>query len=236
MPCKTRVITLLAAAMVATAAPAPGPAEAKKSRMHSDEKTHTFRAYVERPVRVRRSPSSRSRALARLRPSTYFGQPEVVIVLWRPLKKWSLIRYSGLGWRRGWVRSDALSTPDLLRTRLVIDRPRFQIRLYRRGKRVFRAPVGVGAGGSPTPRGQFYIRERLVPPSPDGLYGPVAFGISTYSRYRTDWPGGGQVGVHGTDEPELIPGRISNGCVRLHNRHIKRLDRLMPIGTPVLIL
>jgi lipoprotein-anchoring transpeptidase ErfK/SrfK len=43
------------------------------------------------------------------------------------------------------------------------------------------------------------------------------------------------VGIHGTDGPGLIPGDPSHGCVRVPNRDIMRLYRLMPIGTPVVI-
>jgi lipoprotein-anchoring transpeptidase ErfK/SrfK len=67
------------------------------------------------------------------------------------------------------------------------------------------------------------------------IYGPWAFGTSAYS-VLSDWPGGGVVGIHGTDQPELIPGRPSHGCIRVPNRDIHRLARLMPIGTPVRIL
>jgi lipoprotein-anchoring transpeptidase ErfK/SrfK len=63
----------------------------------------------------------------------------------------------------------------------------------------------------------------------------VAFGTSARSDVLTDWPGGGIVGIHGTSLPGLIPGRISHGCVRLRNRDILELDRLMPVGTPVTI-
>jgi lipoprotein-anchoring transpeptidase ErfK/SrfK len=51
----------------------------------------------------------------------------------------------------------------------------------------------------------------------------------------TDWPDGGFVGIHGTNEPELIPGRVSHGCVRMRNSDIVRLAELMPVGTPILI-
>ena len=37
------------------------------------------------------------------------------------------------------------------------------------------------------------------------------------------------------DEPGLIPGRPSHGCVRLPNRKVRQLAKLMPIGTPVRI-
>jgi lipoprotein-anchoring transpeptidase ErfK/SrfK len=67
-----------------------------------------------------------------------------------------------------------------------------------------------------------------------GLYGPRAFGTSAYSRL-SDWPGGGVIGIHGTNEPYLIPGRPSHGCVRVPNKAINRLYRLMPIGTRVQI-
>ncbi len=88
----------------------------------------------------------------------------------------------------------------------------------------------------PTPHGEFYIRHRLTGYGrASSFYGPVAFGTSARSAELTDWPGGGIVGIHGTNMPALIPGRISHGCIRLRNRDIVRLARLMPVGTPVTI-
>ena len=66
-------------------------------------------------------------------------------------------------------------------------------------------------------------------------YGPVAFGTSARSETLTDWPGGGFVGIHGTDRPDLLPGRVSHGCIRMRNDDIVELARLMPVGTPVTI-
>ena len=43
----------------------------------------------------------------------------------------------------------------------------------------------------------------------------------------TDWPGGGFVGVHGTNEPSSFPGYISHGCIRLPNDAIVKLSQLM---------
>ena len=61
------------------------------------------------------------------------------------------------------------------------------------------------------------------------------FGISARSAVLTDWPGGGFVGIHGTNEPYLIPGHISHGCIRLRNPAILALARLMRVGSPVTI-
>ena len=80
------------------------------------------------------------------------------------------------------------------------------------------------------------MRERLGPfASSNSVYGALAFGLSAYSPHRTDWPGGGQVGIHGTNQPSLIPGHISNGCVRLMNAKVRRLGRVLRTGTPLLI-
>jgi lipoprotein-anchoring transpeptidase ErfK/SrfK len=87
----------------------------------------------------------------------------------------------------------------------------------------------------PTPHGTFWVREKMRVTQPGTIYGPWAIGTSAYS-VLTDWPGGGVVGIHGTNEPQLIPGRPSHGCVRVPNAAIRRLARLLPIGTPVRIL
>jgi lipoprotein-anchoring transpeptidase ErfK/SrfK len=67
------------------------------------------------------------------------------------------------------------------------------------------------------------------------FYGPVAFGTTARSAVLTDWPDGGFIGIHGTNAPQLLPGRVSHGCIRLDNRDIIRLTALMPVGTPVTI-
>jgi lipoprotein-anchoring transpeptidase ErfK/SrfK len=235
---------ILAIALLCAAAAAPATAAEKKRSPRpamvriSDERERTVWAYVDRRVRVRSRPSAKARVIGRIAAATFYGRPEVVLALGHSKVRgglWTYVRYPGIGRQTGWVPSSAISKQRPVATRLIIDRSRLQARLYRRGKRIFKARVGVGASQSPTPKGRSYIRERLVPADRDGLYGVLAFGLSAHSKYRTDWPGGGQVGVHGTNQPELIPGRISNGCVRLSNRDIRRLGRLMPVGTPVLL-
>jgi L,D-transpeptidase catalytic domain len=195
-------------------------------------------AYVEVPAFVRSAPRRGARRLARLTTATYHGRPETVLVLgWVSdgTRSWVKVRYPGLGDRRGFVPAAALSRTRRTRQRLVLDRAKLELRLLRDGRTVFRTAVGVGAFGSPTPAGRYYIRERIVPAAPGTVYGALAFGTSAYSPYRTDWPGGGQVGIHGTNQPALIPGRISNGCVRLPDARVLALGSMLRIGTPLLI-
>src|SRR5213079_2100419 len=115
-----------------------------------------------------------------------------------------------------------------------VDRRSFTVTLQKDGVPIFKSIVGVGKSFWPTPRGEFYIRSKLTNFG-DPFYGPVAFGTSARSAVLTDWPGGGFVGVHGTSMAELIPGRISHGCIRMRNEAILRLAQLMPVGTPLTI-
>ncbi len=217
---------------------APASAAAGPYAQVSDERRITYSASVEVAAPVLARPSFGAKQLGHLRPDTYHGRPEVVLVLgYRELNghQWLRIRYAGLGRRVGWVKERALSPWRLHRLLIVVDRDRTQLRLLRGRKVIMRVPIGVGASASPTPPGHYYIRERLTLSGSSSIYGALAFGTSAFSRYRTDWPGGGQVGIHGTNEPGLIPGHISNGCVRLRNEDVLKLGNRIDAGTPVLI-
>jgi lipoprotein-anchoring transpeptidase ErfK/SrfK len=134
----------------------------------------------------------------------------------------------------GWLPRAAIGGYRLVRTHLVVDRRRLRATLLRDGHRILRAPVAVGQARWPTPGGRFFVRNKLVRYR-SSFYGPMAFGTSARSSVLDDWPGGGFVGIHGTDRPDLIPGRISHGCIRMRNHDIVRLGRLMPVGTPITI-
>jgi L,D-transpeptidase catalytic domain len=206
----------------------------------SDERTTTRWAHAQGTARIRSEPSATARTITRLRFLTEDGRAEVYLVLGGRVdatgRRWLHIRVPMRpNGRTGWVTEDALSRLYVVRTRLVIDRGALRAKLYRKGRLIWSAPVGIGRSGTPTPRGDFWIRERLRGLGDGTTYGPWAFGTSAYSRL-SDWPRGGVVGIHGTNQPGLVPGRPSSGCVRVRNDRIRRLARLMPIGTPVRII
>lgn len=194
-------------------------------------------AYVLGPVAAHRAPSTDSPVVTVIKPETPEGLPNLVLALEsRPDAQ-------GLAWIRvrlailpnnstGWIREGSLGAFHVVRTHLIVERSRFRAVLWQSGRPVFRAQIGVGQGRWPTPGGEFYVREKLTDYG-DAFYGPVSFGTSARSRVLTDWPGGGYMGIHGTDQPELIPGRISHGCIRMRNADILRLAQLLPLGTPV---
>jgi hypothetical protein len=228
-------IALLAVAAAAGLAPAPARAE----RL-SNETTLSRWANANDHSHIRAAPRRSARSLARLRLSTEDSLPEVYLVLSRTTDAdgvdWYRIRIPKRpNGRTGWVRAESLGPLHTVTTRLVVSRRSLRASLYRGGRLVFRAPVGVGKRGTPTPRGRFWIRERLRLRGHGGLYGPLAFGTAAYS-VLSEWPKGGVVGIHGTNEPRLVPGRPSHGCIRMRNRDIRRLGRILPIGTPLQIL
>lgn len=221
----------------AYASPVSEPDSGRNLRL-SDERTITRWAHTQETAPIRHSPRRSSRSFARLRFLTEDREAEVYVVLRSRLdsaeRAWLKIRVPMRpNGRVGWVPREALGPLYVVRTRLVIDRRTLRAVLFRRGRRVWSAPVGVGGPATPTPAGRFYVRERLRGLGDGDVYGPWAFGTSAYSPHLTDWPGGGVVGIHGTNQPELVPGRPSHGCVRIWNGPIRRLARLMPIGTPV---
>lgn len=196
-------------------------------------------APVLRTTAARAAPRRRARTVARLGAGTPEGTSNIVPVLERRADRagrlWLRVRVPALPTNRdGWVPRAALGGYTLVHTRLVVDLERFRATLYSGEKPIFEAPIGVGTPSSPTPRGEFYVRSRLSSyRSP--FYGPIAFGTSARSQVLTDWPAGGFVGIHGTNRPDLLPGRVSHGCIRMRNADILRLARLMPVGTPLTI-
>src|SRR6185369_6029744 len=109
----------------------------------------------------------------------------------------------------GWVPRKSLGGFHKVHTWLKIDRRRLTATLIRNGRKVFFARVGIGTRRSPTPSGEYYVRDRLEGFGSGTIYGPLAFGLNARSAVLTDWPAGGFVGVHGTNEPGLLPGRVS---------------------------
>jgi hypothetical protein len=206
----------------------------------SDERLLSRWAYPADSAPVYERPSVKAHAVDRLRLLTEDKFPEVYLALsrWVDPKgdEWIRIRLPARpNGKTGWVRAEGLGDLQVVRTMLQINRKTLRATLYKSGRKIWSAPVGIGKAATPTPAGHFWIREKFrVKDAP--VYGTLAIGTSAYAPTLSDWPGGGVVGLHGTNEPYLIPGRPSHGCVRVKNADIAKLYRLAPVGTPIRIL
>lgn len=134
----------------------------------------------------------------------------------------------------GWIRAAALEL-EPVSTRVLVDLSERQLWLYRNGRLLLRATVGVGAPATPTPTGHYYVDQRLLPENASGPFGPAALGISAYSPVLTWWAQGGPVAIHGTNEPWSIGQAVSEGCVRLPNAVLERVFAAVDAGAPVII-
>ena len=217
--------------------PPPAFVPARPKLLDRSETVYRWAAILH-AVEARAAPRPRAAVVGHVETRTPEDTTNIVLVLGaRHFRRelWALVRLAVLpNNTTGWVPRSALGGYHFVHTRLVVDLARLTATLFDDRRPIFRAPVGVGQSRWPTPTGSFYVREELSGFS-DPFYGPVAFGTSARSAVLTDWPSGGFVGIHGTNEPELIPGRVSHGCIRLRNEDILRLERLMPIGTPVTV-
>jgi lipoprotein-anchoring transpeptidase ErfK/SrfK len=186
---------------------------------------------------VRAAPSKRARVVRVLHEFRKDFRLQIVLAV-RQVKKrhratWVELSLPGRpNGSRGWVPRSSVELNRAQR-RIVVLRGarRLQVRRIADGKLLFTAPVAVGMPGAETPLGRnYYVQARFVPRNQ--FFGSYALETSAYSRL-SDWPGGGVVGIHGTDRPGLIGQAVSHGCIRMFNRDVDRLRRLAPLGTPI---
>ena len=134
--------------------------------------------------------------------------------------------------RTGWIPAASVDLKPI-RKEIVIDRSERTLELRNAGRVVLRTRVAVGAYGMETPLGLFYVVAKFRPTAP--ILGAFGFETSAYSKL-SEWPGGGVVGIHGTNTPSLLGQAVSHGCIRVANEAILRLKDLAPVGTPIRIV
>ena len=106
--------------------------------------------------------------------------------------------------------------------RIAIDLSERSLTLWRGNQAVKKYPIGVGKMATRTPRGSFTLIRKA--PRPGGPFGAYWLGLSR-KHY----------GIHGTNDPSSIGRAVSHGCIRMHNRDVLELARIVPLGTPVTI-
>ena len=135
----------------------------------------------------------------------------------------------------GWIHVDQVEIKTVS-LHVLVDQSERLLTVFDGDEVVLTTSVAVGTHENPSPNGYFYITDKLLTGNPSGAYGPVAFGISGFSDTLSSFAGGpGQIGVHGTNNPDSIGNAASHGCIRVNNEVILDLSELLPLGTPVTI-
>lgn len=135
----------------------------------------------------------------------------------------------------GWVRADSVRLVPVA-DRVDVDLSRRELRVLAGGRVERRFPVAIGAKGTPTPTGRFYVTAKLRPPRISPVFGSWALALSAWSPVLDQFgTGDGQIALHGTHSPASLGQAVSHGCVRLDDRAVVELAKLLPLGTPVTI-
>jgi lipoprotein-anchoring transpeptidase ErfK/SrfK len=228
-----------AAPIISARVPKPQPQTFSGSAIRSD-KLSRYSSVVARArhaaILVRRSPSTHSRATRLHERTLGKARLPLVLLVHKRRGKWlDVYLPTRPNLSRGWISmSDVRLARDDFRVEIQLTRHRL---IAWDGKhRVATERIATGKALTPTPTGTYYLTDLIRPPDPKGFYGPYAFGLSAHSPILTSFEGGdGQVGIHGTNEPSALGGNVSHGCIRVRNAAIRRLARLLPLGTPVQI-
>ena len=134
---------------------------------------------------------------------------------------------------KGWVRAADVEVVGLP-YRIKVHLGSLRLELFHDGELERTFPIGIGTADTPTPPGTYAIKYLMRPDDQNTLYGHFVYGLSGFSDVIRDVPGGGELGIHGTNDPEHSIGRrVSHGCIRLRNEDVESLVPFLPLGTPV---
>jgi lipoprotein-anchoring transpeptidase ErfK/SrfK len=150
--------------------------------------------------------------------------------------RWVLVRLPGRpNGLTGWI-AQSRTIPLRTRWRLVISVASRRVAALHDGRWVRSFTAIVGKRSTPTPRGRFFVEERVRLRSGD-VGAPFALATSARSEVLQEFAGGpGQIALHGIRNIEGRLGTaVSHGCVRLSTRAITWLIKRIRAGTPLTI-
>jgi lipoprotein-anchoring transpeptidase ErfK/SrfK len=189
---------------------------------------------IERPTPLRARPGGR--VVARVGPHTQFGSQTVLPVMRRRGGWLGVVSAALPNGRIGWLPASTSLRPYATDYRIDASLRRRQV-VVRRGREVVaRFPVAVGGPGTPTPTGSFAVTDTLLTEDPSGPYGCCILALSGHQLHTPQgWGGGDRIALHATDKPGTIGSAASLGCLRAPAGEMRRLIRLVPLGTVVTI-
>jgi lipoprotein-anchoring transpeptidase ErfK/SrfK len=165
------------------------------------------------------------------------GSPLVLLAIDREGDRFQVLTPTRPNDDTGWVLvSDVTTSVPVYRVELSLAAHELRVLRNEDDAVMLTSPIGIGKPGTPTPTGEFFVRDHFPTGSDDHPYGPFAFGLSGHSevlmRFGT---GDGRIAIHGTNQPQSIGADMSTGCPRVPNDVVLALIEYLPLGTPVTI-
>jgi hypothetical protein len=196
--------------------------------------TTILKVHPGRIVRMHARPGGK--LLFRVLPKTIYGRRLILSVTHRRGPWAAVATFLVPNGRRAWVRVDR-RTFAVRRTRWHLDADLSARTLtVRHGEqRVRTLRMAIGAPATPTPPGTYAITDKL-PGAPFGSsYGCCILALSGHQPKVRTGPIDGRLAIHGTDRPDLVGARASQGCLRARDADVRWLMRTVPVGTQVTI-
>jgi lipoprotein-anchoring transpeptidase ErfK/SrfK len=166
---------------------------------------------------------------------TYFKNPLIFLVVSEQGEWTELSLPARPNGQTGWARTELLDITEY-DARIELDLSTKTLTARLEGEVVVKSPVTIGYDSNPTPTGIYFITEEIPQTWEGGPFGPMIMATSAYSERLELFENGlPVVAVHGTNEPDAIGQKGSNGCIRLPNDVITKLAEAMPPGVPLVI-
>jgi len=155
-----------------------------------------------------------------------------------------ICRINGFGMDKNLIPGQQIYVPAIDSFKITVDKDDLHLYLYTGdGRFIKRYPVGIGRMDHLTPPGNYVVWHKLKQPPwydrekgrkvmPDDPEYPLGTRWMTISP--ADNPDAySRLGIHGTNEPDTIGHRASDGCVRMFNKDVEELYSIATKGTLV---
>jgi lipoprotein-anchoring transpeptidase ErfK/SrfK len=174
--------------------------------------------------------------LFRVLPKTIYGRRLILSVTHRRGAWAAVTTFLVANGHRAWVHVD--------RRTFVVRRTRWRLQAdlsdrtltVLHGTEVVRTlKVAIGTRATPTPPGTYAVTDKLDGRKFGGGYGCCILALSGHQPKVRVGAIDGRLAIHGTDRPDLVGTRASQGCLRARDRDVRWLMRTVPVGTQLTI-
>jgi L,D-transpeptidase catalytic domain len=174
--------------------------------------------------------------LFRVLPKTIYGRRLILSVTHRHGRWAAVPTFLVPNSRRAWVYVDRHTfVVRRTRWRLSADLSARTVTVLHGDQRVRTVRVTIGAPSTPTPPGTYAITDKLKGRPFGSSFGCCILALSGHQPKILTGSVDGRLAIHGTDRPDLVGARASQGCLRARDRDVRWLTRTVPVGTQVTI-
>jgi lipoprotein-anchoring transpeptidase ErfK/SrfK len=174
--------------------------------------------------------------LFRVLPKTIYGR-RLILSVTRRKGPWAAVStFLVPNGHRAWVYVDRRTfAVRRTRWRLTADLSARTLTVLHGDQRVRTLLVAIGAPATPTPPGTYAITDKLAGAPFGSSYGCCILALSGHQPKVRTGPIDGRLAIHGTDRPDLVGARVSQGCLRAPDTAVRWLMRTVPVGTQLTI-